>query len=74
MHVKDLDRYNKEEDLILVDLSQDVKAVKEHLGKRADKYDSFFVAQDNGDYTRVYGMHGIIPWLDKEVHRINLRR
>ena len=34
------------------------------------EYDSFFVELADGDYGEVYGMIGIIPWLDREVCRI----
>ena len=49
--------------------SQDVAAIKRHLGTRSDGYDSFFVAGENGDYTEVWGMCGIIPRMSKLVSR-----
>jgi len=50
--------------------SQDVEPIKEHIGEAAEGYDSFFVAQQNGDYTEVWGMYGIIPRLGKLVSRL----
>lgn len=50
--------------------SQDVQAIKNHLGELPDDYDSFFVLIGDGDYIAVYGMFGIIPYLNKHVYRI----
>lgn len=47
--------------------SQDVEAIKEHLGPEASGYDSFFVEVADGDYKEVWGMVGIVPHLDKRV-------
>lgn len=53
----------------LVD-TQDVEPIKQYFGDIAQDYDSFFVISDNGDYTAVWGMYNIVPWLDKPVYRI----
>jgi hypothetical protein len=50
--------------------SQDVEAVREHIGPSADDYDSFFVSVANGDYTEVWGMSGIVPRLSNLVTRL----
>lgn len=47
--------------------SQDVQAIKEHLGPDADGYNSFFVEVVDGDYKEVWGMVGITPYLSKLV-------
>lgn len=56
--------------LQFVNNSQDVAAIKEHIGKDADDYDSFFIAIKDGDYTEVWGMVGIVPRLSKLVSRL----
>ena len=50
--------------------SQDTQSVKDYLGPIAAEYDSFFVIVDNGDYSAVWGMFNIVPWLYKSVYRI----
>lgn len=50
--------------------SQDVQAIKDHLGELPDDYDSFFVLIGDGDYIAVYGMFGIVPSLSKHVYRV----
>lgn len=50
--------------------SEDVKAIKEHIGKSADKYDAFFVGVENGDYTEIWGIVGIIPYNTKLTRRL----
>lgn len=62
----------KNHNLTFVSDSQDVEAVKEHLGKksRGKKYDSFYVATESGEYTVILGMHGIIPYLNKRLYRV----
>jgi hypothetical protein len=61
---------NDRTDLQLVTDSQDVKAVKEALGKKARDYDGFFVKIENGEYAEVYGFSGSVPGLGKPVYRI----
>lgn len=51
--------------LQLITDSQDVRAVREYLGERAGNYDAFFV-----DYTEVWGMCGIVPYMTKLVSRL----
>ena len=60
-----------DDSIIFVSDSQDVDAVKDHIGL-ADEYDydSFFVVVANGDYTAVWGMVGIVPYLTKPVYRL----
>ena len=51
--------------------SQDVQAVRDYLGDDiASEYDSFFIEILDGDYGKVYGMFGIVPYLSREVTRI----
>ena len=56
--------------LTLVSDSQDVQAIREHLGEDAGNYDAFFVDVQNGDYVEVWGMVGIVPYLSKLVSRL----
>jgi len=53
-----------------IDLSQDVDSLKDHLGKEADEYSSFFVLVGDGDYDAIYGMYGTVPHLNKTVYKI----
>lgn len=57
-------------DLTHVVDSQDVQALKEHVGKKANAYDSFLASVGDGDYKEVYGMEGTVPHLSKRVTRI----
>jgi hypothetical protein len=58
--------------------SQDVQAVREHIGKSAagvssntaDDYDAFFVGIADGDYTEVWGICGIVPYNSKLTRRL----
>lgn len=64
---------NLDPDLIFVSDSQDVQAVKENLGRPAYReYDSFFVRVEEGEYTEVWGMHGIVPDLERQVYKLKL--
>lgn len=56
--------------LQLVTDSQDVQAIREHLGESAGNYDAFFVAVADGDYTEVWGMVGTVPYRSKLVSRL----
>ena len=65
------------DNLIFADLSQDASFIREYIpwylsdGERFDNdYDSFFCELFDGDYGVVYGMYGIVPYLDREVCRI----
>ena len=58
-------------DLQLVSDSQDVQAIRDHIGGTiADDYDAFFVSTADGDYSEVWGMVGVIPYLSKLVTRL----
>jgi hypothetical protein len=56
--------------LQLVSDSQNVQAIREHLGTDAGNYDAFFVDTRDGDYTEVWGMCGIVPYNSKLVSRL----
>lgn len=65
------------DNLVFSDLSQDASFIREYIpnfdsgGVQFDNdFDSFFVETLDGDYGAVYGMYGIVPWLDREVCRI----
>ena len=57
-------------DLQFVSDSQDVQAIREYLGERAGNYDAFFCRVVDGDYTEVWGICGIIPFLSKLTTRL----
>lgn len=50
--------------------SQEVKPIKENLGKIADEFMSFFVKIEDGDYSEVWAIHGIIPYNNKTAYRL----
>lgn len=51
--------------------SQDVEFIKEYIGGRKIKeFDAFFVAQDDGDYSEIWGIYGIIPNLSKTAYKL----
>jgi len=60
------------DDLIFVDESQNVRAIKEHFGNASEvqECDAFFVKIEDGEYTEVYCMEGIVPYLDKTLCKI----
>jgi len=69
--VRDLDN---RDDLIFVSDSQDVQAIKEYFGNppELEDFDSFFVKIEDGEYTEVYGVEGIVPLLEKDACKIEL--
>lgn len=50
--------------------SQDVQAIREHIGEAATGYDAFFVSVGDGDYNEVWGICGIVPYKSKLTTRI----
>lgn len=50
--------------------SQEVEAIKSHVGEAGNEFDSFFVKVEEGDYAEVWGVHGIIPYTNKNAYRI----
>jgi hypothetical protein len=50
--------------------SQDVAPIKEHLGEIAADYDAFFVGVEDGDYTEIWGIVGIVPYNTKLTTRL----
>ena len=67
MKVKDL---QNREDLLCVSCDVEVKTIKEYLGEKAKEFDSSFVKIEDGEYREVYGMHGSVPHLDKDVEKL----
>lgn len=49
--------------------SQDVQAIHEHLGPESLDYDAFFVDIKDGEYSEVWGIVGIVPYLSKLASR-----
>lgn len=56
---------------MLVTDSQDTEAIKRMYPETADEYDGFFVIVGDGEYTAVWGFHGLIPDLNKPVSRVD---
>lgn len=48
----------------------DAPFIKDHLGAKAAPYDAFFVDTSGGDYSEVWGIHGIVPTNAKTAYRI----
>jgi hypothetical protein len=67
--IKDIQNRN---DLQLITDSQDVKEIYDYFGNRsnATMFDGFFVKIEEGDYSEVYGFHGIFTELNKELYKI----
>jgi len=63
MYVSDLE--NK--DLIFISDSQDVSELRRQTGT---DYDSYFIRVGDGEYTQIYGMYGIVPYLEKRVYEV----
>ena len=64
---------NDRTDLQFISDSQDVAEVNDFISWRygiPDKYDSFFVKVEDGEYLEIYGVEGIVPYLNKEVTKI----
>lgn len=40
----------------------DVNAIKDHLGEKSWEFESFFVESIDGEYTRIFGMYGTVPY------------
>ena len=57
-------------ELQFVSDSQDTAPIKEYIGDSASGYDAFFVHVENGDYTEVWGICGIIPYNSKLTTRL----
>ena len=64
MRVQDLPNH------LFISDSRDVAAIKECISTEADNYDCFFVTLANGDYDQVWGMHGTVPFLIREVFQL----
>lgn len=60
--------YEIPRDLKFCNDSQDVDAIKDHIGSAADEFDAFFVRAEDGEYTEVWGIVGIVPSLWKIAH------
>ena len=61
-------------DLALCNEENDITELKAYYGKKYAKglsdYDGFFISAINGDYVRIYGYSGAIPYLDSKVTRL----
>lgn len=56
----------------LVTLSQDVQAIKDNFGKshKLDDFNGFFVEIQDGDYGRVLGFAGTVPFIGKDLYEV----
>lgn len=61
----------KDDEFMFISDSQEVNELKLNLpGLKDSSFDSFFVKIKDADYSSVYGMRGIIPYLGKNVYKI----
>ena len=67
MKVKDIPNYSE---MQFISDSQEVELIKSDLDIKQEEYNSFFVYVENGDYSEVYGMYGIIPLLENYVYKV----
>ena len=62
------------QDLQFVSDSQDVQAIKDYFGDAVNgeygEYDAFFVRVQDGEYTEVWGICGIVPYNSKLTTRL----
>jgi hypothetical protein len=65
MNVRDISNRN---DLTLVQDSQDIVALYEHIGMH--DYGCYFVKINEGEYTEVYGCDTFAPYLTSNLDRI----
>ncbi|HEY3269300.1 MAG TPA: ArdC family protein [Armatimonadota bacterium] len=57
---------------VFIDDSRAVNEQNVEYAREIGAYGSFFIVAADGEVTAVYGMHGIVPWLDRDtvlVHR-----
>lgn len=59
-------------DFTLLTDSQDVEAIWDYFGNDEDvkQFDGFFAKIGGGDYSRVYGFYGSVPFNWKEIYDI----
>jgi hypothetical protein len=59
-------------DFMLTTDSQDVEAIWDYFGNDEDvkQFDGFFVKIKDGDYSRVYGFYGNVPFNWKEIYEV----
>lgn len=51
-------------------VDSDVESIREYLGGIGNDYDAFFVSVVNGDYSQIWGIEGIVPYLEKTAYRL----
>ena len=61
------------EGAVFVDDSREVTGLNVQYAKEVGAYDSFFVLAEGGEIIAVYGMHGIVPWLDRDAVLLHRR-
>jgi len=70
LNVVCLEQCKFDDGFVFVSDSQDVRPIKEYFGEIAEDFDAFFVKVGDGDYVEVWGIHGIIPDLNKTAYQI----
>jgi len=67
-----VDDLDGREELMFLSDSQDVEAIKDHIGNPewANDYHSFFVEVLDGDYGDIYGLEYIVPYSSYPVYKI----
>ncbi|OYT63812.1 hypothetical protein B6U74_06300 [Candidatus Bathyarchaeota archaeon ex4484_205] len=62
------------DDLIFVDKDFEVASIKEYLGNQPEleEFGAFFVKEEGGEYTEIYGIPGAVPYLWKPVCKIEI--
>ena len=64
MTVKDIEKDDK---LVFINTDYDVQEINDFLNT---DYDSYFVEVGDGEYKRVYGMYGTVPYTNKTIHKV----
>lgn len=68
---KRISELEKEDGLIFLSDWQEVIEVKKYLMPEVrGEFDSFFVRVEDGEYTEIWGMMGIIPYNHKVVYKV----
>jgi hypothetical protein len=64
------------EDLQLITDSQDIESINEHIGLNLadEKFDGYFIKNDEGELSEVLGFYGGIPYLYKDTYKVEIIR
>jgi len=69
--VKDL---NTRDDLEFISDDYSINSIKNTIGRFEElkDFNSFFVKINNGEYEEVYGIYGTVPYITKDIYRIEV--